>query len=209
VDCAGGVVGPGANGEGALEALSNEALQLSLGVMQPPASRTVRTFVSSPCHGARGRERSLRRSLRYCLWASIGLAACDPAWHMAIRQPIAPLTTQECIANALRMSPHVDSVHIDRYSFGFTIPDSTVPRSRRQGWVEVKHARDSVVLELSLQWRFPAAGIGTSAEHTRYLAGIGRELAERVRAACAAGLPTSTSCRLKGLFMNESCDNPH
>jgi hypothetical protein len=129
---------------------------------------------------------------------------------MAIQQPIAPVTTRECIARALRTSPHVDSVRTEQYYLlSFVIPDSTVPMRRRQGWVELKHPRDSIaLLELAIEWRFPAAGIGASPEHTRYLAGIGRDLAERVRVACAETMPTATSCRLKGLFMNESCDDP-
>jgi hypothetical protein len=152
-------------------------------------------------------QRSLRRSL---VITSVSLAACDPAWHVAIQQPITPIVTRECIATALGTSPHIDSVRTERYSLlSFLVPDSTVPMRRRQGWGEVKHARDSVaLLELSIEWRFPAAGVGASPERTRYLAGVGRDLAERVRVACAPELPNTTSCRLKGIFMNKSCDDP-
>lgn len=130
---------------------------------------------------------------------AVALAACDPAWHMAIRQPIAPVTTQQCILSVLQRSPEVDSVTTDRAGLLFALRDSTVPTGARQGWVTVERARDSTaVLNVSFTWLFPIAGVSATPEHTRYLAHVGQKLTDRIRTTCTPSVPAAASCRIEG-----------
>ena len=181
--------------------------------MQPHGTRAKRssalirsTLVSFVAKKAPWRKPS-RASV--CLVATL-LTACDPSWQMAFRQQITPLTRKECIADVLRESPHIDSVGVDRGDWiTFHFRDSLVPRGYRGGWLQIQRPKESpALLRLELIWHFPAAGITAEPPHTRYLASVGQDLVERMGSRCAAGVPIAVSCRLEGLWMNESCDNP-
>ena len=48
-----------------------------------------------------------RRSVVSCLTAMLALTACDPLFSTQYRQPIAPLSPDQCVEAALRGSPHI------------------------------------------------------------------------------------------------------
>ena len=130
----------------------------------------------------------------------VGAGACDPSWHMAIRQPVAPTTAAQCIEGVLRADPRVDSVTAAAGGgLDFALRDSTVPGGRRHGWVRLERSADTVrTLELAVLWHFPAGGVGADSARTRQLAAFGRETAERIRLTCARDVPSAVSCRIVG-----------
>ena len=148
---------------------------------------------------------------RAAVWlAAAVLTACDPSWQMAFRQQVTPVTSKECIADVLRESPHIDSVSVDRSDWiTFHFRDSLVPSGYRGGWLQLQRPKESpALIRLEIIWHFPAARITAEPPHTRYLAAVGQALVERISSRCAPGVPIAVSCRLEGLWMNESCENP-
>lgn len=149
----------------------------------------------------------------FTLLLVIVMVACDPAWHIAIRQAVEPATDLQCIAQVLDAQPGVDSVIPRSYGgLGFALLDPAVPHGRRQGWVGLERSADTLqVMELGLTWRFPAAGIGADSGRTRQLVAFAREATEQVRLTCAEAMPGAASCRLVGpplIGGTQDCEPP-
>ena len=192
---------------------SGQSPAVERGVMQPHSTRLNdhRTLIRSTLLSFVAKEPAPSGHSRAAVWlAATVLTACDPSWQMAFRQQVAPVTSKECIADVLRESPHIDSVAVDRSDWiTFHFRDSLVPRGYRGGWLQIQRPKESpALLRLEIVWHFPAAGITAEPPHSRYLASVGQALVEHMGSRCAPGVPIAVSCRLEGLWMNESCDNP-
>ena len=62
-----------------------------------------------------------RRSVVSCLTAMLALTACDPLFSTQYRQPIAPLSPDQCVEAALRGSPHIAIVSREKNPYGHEV----------------------------------------------------------------------------------------
>lgn len=145
---------------------------------------------------------------RVILLSVVAVAACDPSWSLAIRQPVAPATDVQCVAAVLRADGRIDTVGApERSEVAFALRDSAVPSGRRRGSVSIERTKDTLrTLQVAVEWYFPAAGIVADSTRTRQLAAFGREVTERIRAACSNGVPSAPTCKILGLLPPRQCE---
>jgi hypothetical protein len=148
--------------------------------------------------------RNRRTSLLPVSLLTLALAACDPGWYLAFRQPVAPTTLESCVAQVLRADRRIDSVAITRErGLHFGMRDSMVRSGLRWGWVSIKRqgrrGADTLrTLEIAVMWQFYAGGVSTDSARTRQLVSFGREVTEQVRHTCTPSVPSAVSCHVMG-----------
>jgi len=137
------------------------------------------------------------------LTAMLAFTACDPLFSTQYRQPIAPITADQCVETALRSSPLVAIVSRDKdpdsrdvtSSYHIVVRDSATAGGEWDGQAAREQKGDSAWVRLSYQYM----GFATPPRSDRARwESEAYEILESVRARCAPEAPSAVTCRAGG-----------
>lgn len=129
----------------------------------------------------------------------VTLTACDPLFTTQYRQPIAPLTPDQCVEAALRASPHVAVVSRTNASdragsshYHIVVRDSATYGGDWDGEAVREQKGDSTSMLISYSYMGFATPRRT--DRARWEGEI-HEILETVRARCAPDAPSRITCK--------------
>ena len=141
-------------------------------------------------------------------WCSLGvlalaLAACDPVFSTQYRQPVAPLTGDQCIETALRSSRLIAMVdrenrsydHDATSSYHIVVRDTSAMGGEWEGEAAREHRNDSTWVEIS--YAYPGFATPPKQERARWEVQA-HQILETVRAKCAPDVPSAIKCKAVG-----------
>ena len=141
-----------------------------------------------------------RRRFSRCLTAMLALTACDPLFSTQYRQPIAPLSPDQCVEAALRVSPHIATVTREKNPYDhdvtslyhIVVRDSATVGGEWNGEAAREQHGDSAWVRVSYSYMGYATPKRT--DRARWEVEV-HEILEAVRAKCAPDAPSDISCK--------------
>lgn len=136
------------------------------------------------------------------LAATLSLTACDPLFSTQYRQPVAPLTSDQCVEGALRSSRLVSRLERQKSSYDHDATSSyhivvsdTAMGGEWEGEAARDHRRDSTWVKISYEYM----GFATPPKQERARWEVeAHEILETVRARCAPDVPSAITCKAVG-----------
>ena len=137
------------------------------------------------------------------LTAAFALAGCDPIFSTQYRQPLAPLSADQCVESALRSSPLVAIVNRVRNEgarnvtslYHIVVRDSATVGGDWDGEAAREQRGDSAWVRVS--YAYPGFATPRKSDRARW-EGQAHEILESVRARCAPEVPSAITCKAAG-----------
>ena len=144
-----------------------------------------------------------------CLTAMLALSACDPLFSTQYRQPIAPLSPDQCVEAALRSAPHIAVVNREKHShdhdvtssYQIVVRDSATVGGEWNGEAAREQRGDSAWVRVSYSYMGYATPKRTDRARWEVEA---HDILETVRAKCAPDAPSDVRCKGVGGIFGQS-----
>jgi hypothetical protein len=146
------------------------------------------------------------RRLSCGLIVIVAITACDPLFSTEYRQPIAPLSPDQCVEAALQRSPHIAVVSREKNpydravtsAYHIVVRDSATIGGDWDGEAARERRGDSTWVRVSYSYMGYATPRRT--DRARW-EGEAHDILETVRARCAPDVPSAITCKgVGGIF---------